>query len=174
MKPIIYEGVEQSIEHLAPVKITCPCQDIERDLNIQVSFSSHCYTKAYDPECHDKEEIVVHEASDRARVFCPIRYELSHRLGGIVANLPQRKVYQTPETRNYVYAVPLDIEGQNYEVYFMLQRAEKIAKIDLRMMVESAYPVDTPSPVKSRPGKIRFPVLAYKVFARKLIKFAPR
>jgi hypothetical protein len=85
----------------------------------------------------------------------------SPRLPQIITRLPGERVHQAAQRRNYVYAVPLDIERQDYEVFFMLQRAEKVPGIDLRLTVESAYPVDTPIPRPKRPNAIRFRVLVY-------------
>ncbi|MGH7037380.1 MAG: hypothetical protein ACREE4_16495 [Stellaceae bacterium] len=42
--------------------------------------------------------------------------------------LPNERVYQTAQRRHYVYIVPLAIEGQDYEVFFVLQRAEEIIR----------------------------------------------
>ncbi len=60
-----------------------------------------------------------------------------------------------------------------YEIYFMLQRASG-GSTDLRLTVESAYPVVAASPVPKRPNKIRFAVLALKVFRREPVRFAVR
>ncbi len=159
--------------HLAPGTIACPCDDIGRDLTIRVSYSNHCYTEGFDPARHDEGQIIVQEHG-RSRVFCPIRHSLSFRLPGIVTGLPGQKVHQTTQQRNYVYAAPLDIEGQVYEVYFMVQRAETVPGVDLRMTIESAYPVGTPNLRRKRPSTIRFKILASKVFRREQVRFAPR
>lgn len=174
MKPVIYNGEEMPIDHLAPMSITCPCSPIGRELIIDVSFANHCYSEAFIADVHDSEQIILTEAEDRHRIFCPIRYKLSHRLPDLIKALPQRKVHQTPEARNYVYVVPLEIEGRPYEIYFQLQRATPESKADLRLTIESAYIDDEGSNVKKRPSSIRFMVLAYKVLARQPIKFAPR
>ena len=174
MKPVIYNGEEKSIEHLAPMEITCPCQPIGRELRIEVAFANHCYTEAFIAGVHEPELIILTEAEDRHRIFCPIRYALSHRLPELVKALPQSKVHQTPEQRNYVYVVPLEIEGRPYEIYFQLQRAARKSPADLRLTIESAYIDDEGSNVKKRPNDIRFLVLAYKVLARQPIKFAAR
>lgn len=161
------------IGHLKPYMILCPCPDIGRDLTIRVNFLSHCYTEHFDPDQHDRTEIIIRDAGG-PRVFCPIRHGLSLRLPGIVARLPDARVYQTAERRNYVYAVPLETEDGLYEMYFMLQRVERRQGTDLRLTVESAYPVNAPTPRPRRPNSIRFVVLARKVFLRQPVRFAPR
>ncbi len=83
-------------------------------------------------------------------------------------------MFQTPERRNYVYVVALAVEEVDYEIYFMLQRAGKKEGMDLRLTVESAYPVDEPSKLPAKPGAIRFTVLATKVWKGEEVRFAPR
>lgn len=170
----LHDGTEHSIAHLAPGKtITCACKEMERDLVIRVIYTNHCYTENFDPKKHNEEEILIKEAKDRHRVFCPIRHGLSHKLPEILADLPNRKVHQTAQGRNYVFVVPLEVEGQMYEVYFMLQRASKDDEADLKLTVESAYP-NGGSNVRKRPNTIRFFVLAYKVMMNQRVRFAAR
>lgn len=178
MNPILHDGQEMPIEHLAPMHMTCGCKPIKRDLLIRVIFTKHCYTEAFDAERHTKEQIILFDAPDRARVFCPTRYGLSLGLPDIMANLHTKKVNQTAERRNYVYALPLELDNQLYEIYFMLQRAgagdrgELIP--DLRLTVESAYPVQVPTIVPKRANSIRFSILAYKVLKKEQVRFAAR
>jgi hypothetical protein len=169
----LHDGSEYSIAHLSEMALTCPCEPLERDLAIRVIFKNHCYTEDYDPGKHAPHEIVITEAKNRYRVFCPIRYALSHKLPEILADLPSRKVHQTAQVRNYVFVVPLEVEGQSYEVYFMLQRAAADDKADLRLTVESAYP-NGGTNIRKRPRTIRFMVLAHKVLTNQPVRFAPR
>lgn len=171
--PIVFNGSEVSVAHLAPFRFTCPCTEIKRELVIHAAFANHCYTAAFDAAQHASDDIVLHDGPSRPRVFDLVRYELSHQLPAIIADLPGKRVNQTTAIRNYVYAVPLAVAGQVYEVFFQLQRARGDG-IDLRLTVESAYPVSHPIPLPKRPSSIRFNVLAYKVFAGKGVKFAPR
>jgi hypothetical protein len=169
----LHDGQEVSVGHLAPTMIACPCEPIGRSLAIRVTFANHCYTEKYDRGIHRPEQILLTEAPDRHRVFCPVRYGLSHRLPKLVASLPNRKVHQTAQLRNYVYVVPLEVEGQHYEIYFMLQRASGGETADLRLTVESAYP-NGGFNVRKRPREIRFIVLAHKVLTNQRIHFAAR
>lgn len=169
----LHDGSEHSIAHLSGMELTCPCKPIGRDLTIRVAFKNHCYTEDYDPEKHQPHEILITEAKDRYRVFCPIRYALSHRLPEILVRLPNEKVHQTAQVRNYVFVVPLEVDGQFYEVYFMLQRAAANDKSDLRLTVESAYP-NGGTNIRKRPNMIRFMVLAHKVLTNQPVRFAPR
>lgn len=173
LKTIIHDGAAVSLDHLAPLTFTCPCRDIGRDLIVGVVFLNHCYTEHFDETKHRKEQIVLYDGGSRPRVFCPIRHGLSVRLPGAVSSLPGKRVFQTPEQRNYVYAVPLELEGQVYEIFFQLQRY-RAEGADLRLTVESAYPVENRSPTRRRPQAIRFNVLAYKILGNRPVRFAPR
>lgn len=174
MKPVTHNGEELSIDHLAPTQIECPCAPIGRNLIIDVIFANHCYTEKYQEDLHQVENIVLTEAEDRHRVFCPIRYELSKGLPELIKALPDAKVHQTSQSRNYVYVVKLEVEDRPYEIYFMLQRADKKAKADLRLTIESAYIDENGSAIRRRPNSIRFFVLAHKVLTNQHVKFAPR
>ncbi len=153
--------------------LDCPCAAISRNLSISVAFSSHCYTKSFDPAEHDWEQVTLHDGAGKPRVLCPIRHGLSFRLPDMVTALPGAKVFLTPAQKNYVYSVPLDLAGQSYEMFFMLHRVNKAAE-DLRMTVQSAYPMTTPAARRKRPSAIRFPMLAYKVYRGEPVRFAPR
>lgn len=172
---IIHDGKEVPLDHmLAGHSFSCPCEAIDRDIVIRVHFQNHCYTEAFNPAQHSKDQIVCYDAPDRPRVFCPIRHRLSFELPNHIEGLPKWRVNQTRERRNFVFVVPLKISNQVYEIYFMLQRALSDDKADLRLTVESAYPVDDVSPTPKRPGAIRFMVLAQKVLRNEPIRFAPR
>ena len=172
--PFLHNGELVPLDHMAPTSFGCPCEAIGRDLMIGVIFRSHCYTEKFDPLVHSKDRIVLYDAPNRPRVFCPIRHALSFQLPELICALPSKKVFQTTQRRNYLYTVKMALNGQIYEIYFMLQRAEKEEGIDLRLTVESAYPVPVPSQLPRRPNKIRFSVLALKILRREEIKFASR
>jgi hypothetical protein len=174
VKDILHNGEVMPIGHLAPKMIGCPCEHIKRDLSIRVIFANHCYTEEFSAEKHSHDQIILYDSPDRPRVFCPIRYKLSHRLPDLIDALPAQRVHQTTQVRNYVYVVPLKVERQVYEIYFMLQRAQAEDAADLRLTIESAYPVEVPSILPKRPSTIRFRVLAYKVLANQPVKFAAR
>lgn len=154
--------------------ITCPCEYIGRDLLIDVDYANHCYTEKFVDGVHTIEQILLTEAEDRHRVFCPIRYALSKQLPDLIKELPKFRVHQTSQARNYVYVVPLQIGERPYEIYFMLQRSVPGTASDLRLTIESAYIDNDGSNVRKRPNKVRFMVLAYKVLTNQPVKFAPR
>lgn len=176
MKRIVHNGQVIKLDHLTPFIFKCLSPpDFSRELTIRTQFvNHHCYTTKYDPAVHDPSEIIITEAKDRHRVFCPVRYGLSLYLPKLIPELPNSKVHQTSQSRNYVYVVPLEIGGNPYEIYFMLQCAARDDAADLRLTVESAYRSDRPSNIRKRPNTIRFTVLAHKVFTNQRVRFPPR
>ena len=168
------DGSVVSLAHLAPMPIACPCASIGRDLVINVTFRNHCYTEKFQPGIHTREQIVLYDSPSRPRVFCPVRYGLSTNLREIAAELPNKRVHQTTQVRNYVYVATLVESNQFYEVYFMLQRARPEDGCDLNLVVESAYPSPAAPAVPKRPQTIRFQVLAHKVLLNQSVRFAAR
>jgi hypothetical protein len=152
----LHDGREVDIGHLAPRMVACPCEPIGRDLTIRVVYKNHCYSEAFCEARHAKEEILFYDSPESPRVFCPIRHGLSHQLPALIERLPSQKVHQTPEARNYVYVVSLRVSNQIYEIYFMLQRAQPEDEADLRLTIESAYPVETAGALPNRPNKFDF------------------
>lgn len=177
----LHNGVHHTVGHLSPSVLRCP-SNVGRELMISVGYSSHCYTMAFDPRFHSTTDISLYDAGGRPRVFCPVRHGLSAGLRGaslslpeMIASLPQVKVHQTSAQRNYVFSAPIAFaSGLIYEVYFMLQSVSDDPATDLRLTVESAYPVTSPSAIRKRPNTIRFPVLATKIFLGQPVKFAAR
>jgi hypothetical protein len=174
VKPILHNGEEMPIEHLAPMYVKYDCTVIGRGIVVRVIFANHCYTEEFDPQAHAKEQIILYDAPDRPRIFCPIRYGLSKQLPEIITELHTKRVHQTSQRRNYVYALHLRVENRLYEIYFMLQRAQADELADLRLTVESAYPVAAPTILPKRPNNIRFAILAAKVLRNQPVKFAAR
>lgn len=82
------------------------------------------------------------------------------------------RVFQTWESRNYVYLAEVGAGGGAgpYHVFFSLKRRQNPSGVDL--MVESAYRKDpsTYTPPK-RPNSVRFGMLVEKVFANQPLRF---
>jgi len=168
-------GDRLSIAHLQPCIIECECKGLDRKLRIRVAFANHCYTEDFNPDRHDQKDILLYDSPSKPRCFCALRYELSKRLPEIIATLPDQKVHQTPEARNYVFFAKINVSHRPYEIFFMLQRAGKDAPEDLRLTVESAYCRDDgETSIAKRPRAIRFKILALKVLRNERVRFAPR
>jgi hypothetical protein len=172
--PIVHNGQIVSLAHLGPMTIKCPCHEIKRDLNIRVAFTSHCYTEAFDKELHTRDQIILYDSPQRPRIFSESRHLLSAYLPDLVTEFPTRKVQQTFEQRNYVYEANIELGTVPYEIYFMIQRADREKDVDLRLTIESAYPSEGLPDLRKRPRHLRFSVLAYKTLMRQPIKFSAR
>ena len=159
------------LSHLEPFTLTCATGARDEALQINVRFSNHCFTEEFDESRHAGDLVVMDHK--RKRAFDRFRYDLSKNLPDAIQLLPEVRVHQTFEQRNYVYAASITgLEGRIYEVYFTLRKAG--GGVDLHLFVESAYAVEYASPRANRPNAIRFKVLAGKVFKGQRVRFAPR
>lgn len=178
MSHIIVGGQQVSISHLAPAILSCPSEAFGRDILIEIEYSNHCYTSDFVPGLHQPADIVVRERHRVARVFDAIRHELSIGLPSLMETLPSSKVYMTAVQRNYIFStvvtLPVGNVAATYQVFFTLRRAAPGAGHDLRLFVESAYPLDGPPMKAKRPSSIRFAILALKVARGEAVRFSPR
>ncbi|MBB5217318.1 hypothetical protein [Parapusillimonas granuli] len=140
-------------------------------LRIEVEFTSHCVsfgpkegeTLDFDALGQDRR-ILDHRQV--ARAFCFDRYRWSLSLPTLVRTLDGHFCNFTGQG-NWLVIRAIDDQGRevDYEIYFRLRRHDKDA---LRMVVESAYvrALGTPGPgvPHDRKGRIRFQVMAAKVF----------
>jgi hypothetical protein len=56
VKPVVHDGKEISIDHLAPMTIVCSCELMGRELLVDVSFANHCYTEKFVEGVHKVEQ----------------------------------------------------------------------------------------------------------------------
>jgi hypothetical protein len=170
--PLTIDGAAIDLAHLEPRLLGCPVKDRAEALQINVRFSNHCFTEAFDPARHGPDLLVMDHK--RQRAFDRRRHALSRNLPAMLDALPGATVHQTPERRNYLYCVTLaepDASGL-YQMFFTLRKAGT-GPHQLELFVESAY--DAPGSARlKRPSAIRFTVLAWKVYKGEAIRFAPR
>jgi hypothetical protein len=176
--PIIVGSVHYDLGHLAPLVLPCPRPAStpavnEAPLRIEVAFSHHCYTVSTADDPAAAKTYHVAERGD-VRLFNAARWELSRtHLPGMVLALPTARVEHTWELRNYRYALSTSLpDGSEYQMFFSLRRSGN-PDSDLRLFVESAYPIP-PASRPSGPGIIRFAVLAMKVLHGERIRHPPR
>jgi hypothetical protein len=174
--PLTIDGAAIDLAHLEPITLGCPVKERAEGLEINVRFSNHCFTEAFDPASHGQDLLIMDHL--RQRAFDRRRYELSRHLPAMVAALPAATVHQTPERRNYLYCVTLPGPVESgpdglYQMFFTLRKAAKASPQQLELFVESAYAGPGTVRVK-RPNAIRFTVLAWKVYKGEAIRFAPR
>lgn len=95
--------------HLEPFKFKIASQLARRDLRVHVTFSSHCFSRGYEPQTHPEGEPIILDAAGRPRTFCVIRYRLSLGLPTVIQELnhPQAKVHETAAQRNWAYSLTI-------------------------------------------------------------------
>ncbi len=167
-------GAEIEFQHLDPFVFSCDVPDGDiKTLLVNTRFSNHCFTEAFDEARHEPDLVMADHKNRRA--FSRIRYDLSKNLPEIVRRLPDLKVHQTPEKRNYMYfSAVAELPDQEYRLFFHLKRADKSAKQHLELFVESAYPAMGGALKRKRPGTIRFALLALKTYRGEPVRFAAR
>ena len=155
--------------HLEPFEFRCPTPD-ESLRRIRVLFSPHVFTRKY--EDGDPHEGMCFDD----RVFCPDRYEDSHLLKGIITGLPDARVYQTWERRNYVFlASETPQRDDRYHLFFSISKVGDKRNRHIKMWIESAYRQENSCYVPPhRPNLVRFKVLIQNVFMERSLNFAPR
>ncbi|WP_242077104.1 hypothetical protein [Brevundimonas diminuta] len=152
-------------EHLAPMVFE---MDVEgRAIRIGVRFSNHCFTEKWDAVVHAGQPVIL-DGGNRARVFCPVRFELSQGLPDLVRGLPNGHVHQTPEA-NYVKVTAAD--GAEYRMFFNIKRGGHQGDgCDASLFVESAYPPDGEGLAIENMTKVRFRVLVSKTLRGQKVK----
>lgn len=165
--PLVVRERAYDLSHLEPVRLMVPSQKAQRDLSVHVRFTTHCFTEGFDAEKHPSDEIVLDEGR-RPRVFCPVRYELSPLLPGLLhgLNSPSAKVWQTAAGRNWTHSAIVEGRGATYYLFFEVRRTppERRRLQDVEMMVESAYPILDGDRRPNVLGPMKFQLLIGNVF----------
>ncbi len=166
---VVYNSTVISFEHLEPFTFQFQSIKANRTLRVHVTFTNHCFTRGiYEDEPADND-LLFDTDTARPRVFCPIRWENSKRLRGIIEeqlNRPSTKVYETNASKNWVYSIKIDNPAGPYHLFFSVSRAsgEKKKIQDLNLVVESAY---HEKPEKGPPvtlGRMTFWLVCTNVF----------
>jgi hypothetical protein len=176
-KPFEYGGLVYDLSHLHPhleiYKQAAKPDRLEREYEVQVFYSLHCFSKRLMPN-GDVDSALLYSDSRETRVFDRQRYELSKRLPQIVRSLPKASCYHTGHG-NFFTLDLLDQEtglSQTYEVYFRASRSGKRAGC-VNLFVESAYLRDQFHSTVPKRKKIGFFVILHNTRVGKLIKPAP-
>ncbi len=173
--PLKVGGVDICLKHIEPMTLSLATKACPQGVGIYVVFANHCYSEKHDPAIHEANPNVWD--GKNPRIFCPVRYELSKGLPGLINALPETRVYQTPEA-NYmrVDARPDGLEGE-YRIYFHLKRAREFKGTSLKLFVESAYAPDD-AKIEAQPvnklQKVRFAVLVDSTVKHQAVKFTPK
>jgi len=143
----LYEVNDQHVHvaHLAPhiIVVHLPQGD---QIGIKVVYSSHCWTKRYDPNLHEQQTLFMD--GDRPRVFDSVRYNESMILPEFLAELAVHRLYFTPSHRNFgLYNATTIANGTAYTAYFTLKKDRgklKGLRHSIAMRIESAYSAPQP------------------------------
>jgi hypothetical protein len=162
------EGQRYDLSHVYPFKfdyiLPASQQFAERVVGIQVSFTSHAFTR----ECAaDEAPHPNYCAPGEARRFDHERYKFSKLLPEIIRNVGNRKCFFAKYDNFFVFELPEGIpDDSEYWVFFFLERAEKGEEHALHLIVQSAYVGEHDrSPAGRRAKKITFRTLVSKVLA---------
>jgi hypothetical protein len=124
-------------------------------IKIRVIYSSHCWSKAFDAETD--QDTVRFMDGNRARAFCPDRFELSLDLRRLIERLPRNRIYMTAAERNFgtYCATEMLEDGRSYTAFFTIRRGS--GRFDgirhkLTMHIESAYLRPQPDPIGQKAG----------------------
>lgn len=166
--PLTIGALSYTFDHLNPFTFIFHSQMAKRELSVHVTFSNHCFSKAYLPASHPEGEPII-DFGAKARSFCSTRYRFSLQLPAIVTSLnqPHIKVWQTATQRNWAYSIRVEDPAGPYHLFFEIRRAAQLTPQNLNLVVESAYH-QTESPPKLF-GRIGFQLLCSKVYLRRAI-----
>jgi hypothetical protein len=171
---LLVRGQVYDLSHLDPFRFEVSSNKVPRPLRINVRFTNHCFSEAFDPTKHPLDEPVISDGT-RRRAFCPGRYNLSSRLPALIRGLtdPATRVHETAARRNWMYVAIVEVPtaGTRYQVFFELRRTspERRRLQDLDMVVESAYPADPNRREPNILGPVRFALLAGGLYLGKVV-----
>lgn len=152
--------------HLEPFTFMFHSERANRQLRVRVTFSNHCFSKAYDPKAQPLVGPIIRDGRQE-RTFCLVRYRLSFRLRGVIEGLQASgvRVYETATGRNWCYSILVEDPQGPYHVFFEVRRATGGQKQwqELRLVVESAYHQGEQGGPVLR-GRMLFTLLCSKVY----------
>ncbi len=170
---LLVGGAPIGFDHLEPFQFAMVTEARPKGALIDVRFSNHCFSEAYDAARHSDPVVDVWDRGQR-RVFDQLRYDLSFGLRDIIEGLPNAPVYQTPEA-NFVRILAPGANGPDeYRVYFNAKRGGGgRGDCDVSLFVESAYPPDFAKQVlkPAQMTKVRFAILVDKTFRGEKLRF---
>ena len=165
---LLYGGTGLHFDHLQSRDLICTTLARPGGVRIRVSFSCHCFTETYLQDRHKDRPFLID--GGRKRAFCPTRFEMSRQLPELIDSLPAAQVYLTPES-NFMRLGAGDTT--EYRMYFSLKRLSR-GPYDLKLYVQSAYPLERPGLALTKMQKVRFKVLADKILNQERLGFHRR
>lgn len=169
--PLVIRGRTHDLAHLDPFKLLVDSRTAGRVLRVHVRFTTHCFTKGFDPAACPPDEPRILDEGRRFRVFCPVRHGLSAHLPAAIQGLnhPKARVHQTGSRRNWLHSATVEGHHGPYHIFFEVRRApqDRRRMQDVELTVESAYPQGDAYPAPITIGPMGFLVLIGNVFLGK-------
>lgn len=161
-------GQRFDLAHLYPFKfdylLPAIQQLAERIVGIQVSFTSHAFTR----KCEIDETPHTHYSPPgESRIFDHERYGYSKLLPELIRNIGNRKCFFAKYHNFFVLELPEGIPNDSeYWVFFFVERADKGEQHALNLIIQSAYVGKRERSPRGRMAKkITFRALITKVLA---------
>jgi hypothetical protein len=141
----------------------------ERTYTVEVAFSLHCFTRGIKGG-ESIDPALCYSDHRETRVFDCGRWQLSHQLPGIIADLARRKCYHTGRGNFFTVEV-IDRSGKkvDYEVFFTAYRRSSGRTTVLNLLVQSAYVRDPAHSNRPHAKPIRLTVILYNISTGKVI-----
>lgn len=164
---VFFRGKRHDLDHLDPFVVVVDSRKARKALHVKVLFSLHCFS--FGGVSEENADLFDHRGAPRA--FCPVRYGLSFELPGAIRNLcdGDLKVRQSAARRNWVYATRIESSSGPYYAFFEIKKVRpKKHREDLRLIVESAYPIEGKPP--NTRGRMGFAMLCTKTYLGETIR----
>jgi hypothetical protein len=165
------DGKIYEFSHLNAFKMSFESVSANKNLNLHVVFTNHCFTTSYVAGSPTNGMPLFDINTPRPRIFCPTRYALSKELPRIIREMNHQKVkvQQTRSRRNFVHSIKIHDPNGPYHLFIDVQKGSKedAKSHDLKIVVESAYHEDDKPPVTL--GTIGFYVLCANKYLGKKV-----
>ena len=167
-KPLEIDGNRFPLDHLEPFSFCLIPKGMSETAVINVRFHDHCFTETFSQDRHSTPIITSQSSRHEQRAFCPIRYEHSKTLRGLIEALDGKRITQTREA-NLVRVESTN--GGNYGIFFTLR---KDGRMCCSLFVVSAYPFERTEMVVAATGEMKFNVAVALVLQGKPVRFPNR
>lgn len=135
------DGRAYDMAHLHPTVVNVPMPaTITRPARMAVVnafFGLHCFTRA-PKDGEPAAPGMIYFKNAEGRLFCPIRWQHSQAIPGILASIADRKCWFT-EKRNHVLFAAIEGDQERYALFFVVSRAQVGAGWDANLNVISAH-----------------------------------
>ncbi len=138
------QGRTHRVSHLRPMTLSRTTEAFPHErVKVLVTFSSHCWSVAYDRDAHTPD-LAFNDEEGRKRAFSAVRHADSMALPDLLADAWGRTVRHTAR-RNHVMVAGGD-DGEGALNVFLGLKPSRQRRADVHCLVQSAYRrVSTPA-----------------------------